>query len=165
MPATPPALPKPLFPPKAKKIRVATSTYFVIGFVSAMPLIAGIGGLASEEKIVGVLCLVLAPIIFCYFCFQKIDIDCGVMTYCRPFFATQRVLLSSVTEVRTVWSIWSKGYSRRFFFMSGETSLCAFNPKLFSLEDLSFILKEVSAHAPSVSFDEDTRAFLPARAK
>jgi hypothetical protein len=147
----------------SRKVRVAPSTYFVIGFIAAMPLFLGIGGVAGDEKILGAIGLVSAPLLFSYFCFQRIDIGNGVMTYRRPFFPAQSVLLSSVTQVCAVWSKDGGLYgvrSRRFHFLSGETTLCAFNPKLFSLKDLSFILSEIRAHSSAVSFDEDTRAFL-----
>jgi hypothetical protein len=153
---------------EVKKIRVEPKIYFFIGFVAAMPLILGIGGIAGRqvnEQIIGVLGLFLAPAVFWYFCFQTIDIDCGVMTYRRPFFPVQRVPLSSVTEVRVVYSQGSEYISYRFVFFSGATTVCAFNPKLFALVDLSFVLEKVRAHSPSVCFDEATQGFLPASKK
>ena len=142
-----------------REMRVAKSTYFVIGFVAAMPLFLGVGGVAGNDKILGIIGLISAPLIFWYFCFQKISISDGLMTYRRPLFPEQRVLLSSITQVRTDWG--KGGGYRRLLFISGETTLCAFNPKLFSLEDLAFMIKAVSTFAPTASIDEDAQALHP----
>ena len=141
-----------------RRVRVGSSTYVVVGVASALPVFAGIGLLAEAMAVFGVLCFVLAFVVFAHFCLQTIDVDGGVMTLRRPFFPTRRVLLSSVTQVRTVWS---EDFYRRFLFLGGETIFCAFNPKLFELADLAFILAQVRLHSPTASFDEDTSAFLP----
>jgi hypothetical protein len=146
----------------SRKMGVGGSTYVVVGFVAALPLLAGISGLAGNEKVLGALGVVSAPLIFAYFCLQRIEMDDGFMIYRRPFFPARRVVLSSVTQVRTKWDNSGKPYRHLLFIGGGET-LCAINPKLFVIEDLRFIMSEVSVRAPAASIDEDSRAFLPHR--
>jgi len=131
----------------------------VIGVLMSLPLIAGIGIWAGQNDPRGALFVVLAPFVFWYFCFQEVEISNGELTHRRPLFPAQHAQLSKITEVRTVWQ---RSY-RRFVFLNGETSLCEFNPKLFSLADLAFVLVAVRANSPSVVFDENTSGFLPAR--
>jgi hypothetical protein len=140
-------------------IRVATSTYVVIGIFMSLPLIVGFGIWVGQNDPRGALFVALAPLVFWYFCFQQVEISNGELTHRRPLFPAQRAQLSNITEVRTVWQ---RSY-RRFVFLNGETSLCEFNPKLFSLDDLAFVLVAVRAYSPSVVFDNDTSGFLPAR--
>jgi hypothetical protein len=141
-------------------VRVATSTFVVIGIQMTIPLIVGIGVWAGENDSRGAFFIAIAPLAFWYFCFQTIEIANDTMTYRRPLFPPRSVSLSGITEVRTVWN---RSY-RRFVFMNGETVLCAFNPKLFSLEDLALVLATVRGFSPGVVFDEDTAAFLPSNA-
>jgi hypothetical protein len=140
-------------------IRVATSTYVVIGVLMCIPLFAGIAIWAGENDPWGALILAIVPLVFWHFCFQQLEISSGELTHRRPMFPAQHAHLSSITEVRTIWQ---HSY-RRFVFLNGETSLCEFNPKLFSLDDLAFVLAAVRTNSPSVVFDEDTIGFLPTR--
>lgn len=115
----------------------------------------------GDAKVIGIFAIIAAPIVLTYFSFQKIYIEKGVMTYRRPFFQTQRIELSCVSEVKTVWD--SATFYRRLLFVGDQKILCAFNPKLFSLEDLAFIMEEVSLRAPDTTIDEDARAFLSSK--
>jgi hypothetical protein len=144
---------------KYRKVRVGMNTYIVVGFASALCIFAGIGLLAESKVALGICFFVFALVVFAYFCFQKINVESGIMTFRRPLFPVRRVLLSSVTQVRTVWSGESEFY-RRLFFMSGESALCAFNPKLFELADLAFILEQVQQYSPKAVFDEAPSTFL-----
>jgi hypothetical protein len=152
----------PLHSPGAKmrEIRVAPSTYVVIGCLSAMFLFLGIG-FANEHLFLGVVLVVAAILIFWHYCFQTITLDGDILSYRRPFFAPVRFSLSNVTHVSTVWTATGKGSYRRWLFHGGNVTLCAFTPKPFSLADLAFILEEVQKHAPSAVLDEDTQTFLP----
>jgi hypothetical protein len=148
-----------------REIRVARSTYFVIGFFAAIPLFAGVGGLAGKEPLLGLACLIAAPALFYYFCFQKIILDGDALIYRRPFRAEQRIQLSSITQVRTVWSNGSEGGYRKLHFLSGEQMQGAFNPKPFSLADLKLILEEVQTYAPEATIDDAAKRFLRANVK
>ena len=153
----------PPMPPRAAILHqhfgVATSTYVVIGIISAIFLLPGISGLVSgTEPWAGLALCAAGAGAFWHFCFQSVELDHGLMVIRRPLAPTQRMPLASVTEVCSVWS--NSGSYRRVVFKSGNEILGSFNPKLYSLEGLACILEEVRLHAPAAIIDRDTSAFL-----
>ena len=139
-------------------IRVARSTYFVIGFLSALPFFAGIGLLAEGRTIVGVSCLALSVAIFYHFCFQKIAFEGGVVSVRRPFLREQRVDLARVDHVSIALESAGEGFTWRCRIFAGELLICEFNPKLFSFAGLDAMFAEIRAHAPAVVIKDGTAA-------
>jgi hypothetical protein len=140
-------------------IRVATSTYFVIGFVSAMLLILGTGLLAEKNATLGVLCLAGAPVTFSFFCFQRLVFKDGVMSFCRPFFPTQCVELRTVSQV--IIALKSEGGKMYWSFRLLDRGhlLCKLNPKLYSFEGLDSVFSEIRRYSPNVVIEDGTRGF------
>jgi hypothetical protein len=144
-----------------REFGVATSTYVVIGFISIMPLIAGIGLYGEGQPVWSIVCFLLAPLVFIHFCLQKIAFTAGTMNLRRPFLPEKSVALRNVTAVsvallsvrgRPLWQC---------IMMEGETLLLKFNPKLFSFDALDYMFNEVRAFSPNASVHDGTREFRP----
>jgi hypothetical protein len=141
---------------RSRVIRVAGSTYVVIGFLSALPFFAGIGLLAEGRTIVGVFCLALSLATFYHFCFQKIVFQAAVMSFRRPLLREQRVDLARVDRVSVFLESAGQGFMWRCRIFDGEHLLCEFNPKLFSFAGLDVMFAEIRTYAPAVVIEDGT---------
>jgi hypothetical protein len=144
-----------------REFGVAPSTYFVVGFVSIMPLVIGIGLYGEGHAVWGIACVLLAPLVFVHFCFQKIAFATGTMALRRPFLPDKSVALANVTAVRvTLMSLRGRPLWQ-CVMNGGEMLLIKFNPKLFSLEALDYMFDAVRMYSPNASISDDTRDFRP----
>jgi hypothetical protein len=137
-------------------IRVAGSTYFVIGFVAAIPLFAGVGLLAEGQTVFGALCLALSIATFYHFCFQKIVFQAGVMSFRRPLLGEKRVDLQRVNRVVIALESAGEGFMWRCRIFDSSRPICEFNPKLFSFAGLDAMFAEIRSCAPSVLIEDGT---------
>jgi hypothetical protein len=142
-------------------IRVASSTYLMIGFIAALPFFAGVGLLAEGEVVFGVLCLALSIGTFYHFCFQKIVFHAAVMSFRRPLLGEKRVDLARVSRVVIALESVGEGFMWRCRIFDGAGLLCEFNPKLFSFAGLDAMFAEIRTYAPSVVIDDGTVGVRP----
>jgi len=151
--------------PEGREFGVTASTYVVIGFVSAMPLIAGFGLYGEGRPGWSVACAVLALFIFVHFCFQKLVFSNGNMALHRPFFPEKSVTLSRVTAVSVALVAVRGRPAWQCVMTQGEAVLLKFNPKLFSFGAIDYMLKEVLANSAHASIYDGTRGIRPGRKK
>lgn len=147
--------------PGARSFGVGLSTYLVIGFVSAMPMIAGVGLYGDHHAAWSVACLVSGPLIFIHYCFQKIEFSAGTMTLRRPFLPDKSVALAAVTSVNIALVLARGRPLWKCTMMGGQKPLFEFNPKPYPFDAVDFILDQVRAHSPNASITDGTLVFRP----
>ena len=147
--------------PGRRAFGVGTSTYFVIGFVSAVALIAGIGMYGENHAAWSVVCLLSAPLIFTHFCFQKLEFSDGTMTLRRPFLPDKSIVLSTVSSVSVALVLVRGRPLWKCIMMGGETLLFEFNPKPYPFEAIDYMFDEVKAYSPSANTYNGTLEYRP----
>ena len=146
---------------EARSFGVGPSTYIVIGFVSAMPLVAAVGLYGDRHEAWSVVCLLSAPLIFIHYCFQKMEFSAGTLTLRRPFLRDKSVALSTVTSVNIALVLARGRPQWKCVMTGGEKLLFEFNPKPYPFEAIDFMVDQVRAYSPNASITDGTLVFRP----
>jgi hypothetical protein len=137
-------------------VRVGTSTYFVFGILSALPLITGVEFLRQHQILGGIACVLAAVAFFSFYTFQSIVFDGGTMFVRRSLFPDQPIPVSEISNVlvelrsRNGRPFWEGAFS------NGATVLGKFNPKLYSFEALDTIFEQIRCQSPNVIIIDGT---------